>query len=178
MPNAAYPVPVPPQAGGMPGGFGPPRPGTTPTNMQPTPAGQPGAQNAGLDMINKILTTPRANMNMNVPGATGLQIGGGIAGFASTMEAPSIKVYNERQKYNEWEFIYDMKKDKRLVGAAAAGGNGMPQNNNPLGGTAPGGSMTPNNIPNPMMNPANPPQPANPNMMGPQAPTYPMPGRR
>ena len=53
------------------------------------------------------------------------------------MEAPSIKVYNERQKYNEWEFIYDMKKDKRLVGAAAASGNGMPQNNNPVGRSAP-----------------------------------------
>jgi len=147
--------------------------------MPSTPTGQPGAQNAGLDMINKILTTPRANMNTSVPGAPGLQIGGGIAGFASTMEAPSIKVYNERQKYNEWEFIYDMKKDKRLVGAAAAAGNnGMPQNNNPLGGAPPTGSgTTPTNIPNPMMNPPNPQ--AAPNGMGPQAPTtYPFPGRR
>jgi hypothetical protein len=88
-------------------------------------------------MINKILTTPRNNMG--VQGAQGLQIGGGIAGFASKYEAPSIKVYNERQKYNEWEFVYDMKKDKRLLGQAAGM---MPnQQQNPLGGS---------NVPNPL----------------------------
>ena len=70
----------------------------------------PGHQNQGLDMINKILTTPRSGMNMAIPGAPGLQVGGGIAGFASKVEAPSIKIYTERQKYNEWEFVYDMKK--------------------------------------------------------------------
>ena len=90
-------------------------------------------------MINKILTTPRSNMNMGVQGAPGLQIGGGIAGFASKYEAPSIKVYNERQKYNEWEFVYDMKKDKRLLGQAAGM---MPnQQQNPLGN---------GNVPNPL----------------------------
>jgi hypothetical protein len=127
-------------------------------------------------MINRILTTPRANVNMNIPGATGLQIGGGIAGFASTYEAPSIKVYNERQKYNEWEFIYDIKKDKRLLGAAAGGG--VPQNNNPLGGLPPGAGASPNpgNIPNPIVPPPNPQ--GNPNQFGPQTPTYPQPGRR
>jgi hypothetical protein len=101
-----------------------------------------------LEMINRILTTPRSN-TMQAPGAPGLQIGGGIAGFASMLEAPSIKIYNERQKYNEWEFIYDMKKDKRLLGAAAGGMNpNQPQN--PLGANP----MNPN-APNPMMqNPA------------------------
>jgi hypothetical protein len=45
--------------------------------------------------------------------AGGQQIGGGIAGVASKLEADSIKIYNERQKYNEWEFIYDLSKDKK-----------------------------------------------------------------
>jgi len=84
-------------------------------------------------MINKILTTPRSGMNMAIPGAPGLQVGGGIAGFASKVEAPSIKIYNERQKYNEWEFVYDMKKDKRMLGQAAGQQQGMTNNQNPLG---------------------------------------------
>ena len=142
----------------------------------PATPGQPGAQNAGLDMINRILTTPRSDgANMNAPGGNGMQVGGGIAGFASTYEAPSIKVYNERQKYNEWEFIYDMKKDKRLMGAAAGGMQNI-QNNNPLGGQQPGAA--PINVPNPMITPT-PPQQGNPGGFGgPQVPNYPQPGRR
>ena len=166
-PGLPYPVPGPP--GGqqqiqpqMPGIPGVPNPmgtpgvgGGFPTTGAAQPS-RPGAPaNAGLAMINQILTTPRGNMNMQVPGAPGLQIGGGIAGFASTHEAPSIKVYNERQKYNEWEFVYDSKKDKRLLGAAA--GQGVPQNRNPLGGSPIGGPLgtqpTGNRgqIPNPMV---------------------------
>jgi hypothetical protein len=41
-------------------------------------------------------------------------MGGGMAGVASKAENDSIKVYKDRQKYNEWEFVYDMKKDRRL----------------------------------------------------------------
>ena len=166
-PGLPYPVPGPPGSQQqiqpqMPGIPGVPNPMGTPgvgggfPTPTPTQPGRPGAPaNAGLAMINQILTTPRGNTNMQVPGAPGLQIGGGIAGFASTHEAPSIKVYNERQKYNEWEFIYDSKKDKRLLGAAA--GQGVPQNRNPLGGSPIGGPLgtqpTGNRgqIPNPMV---------------------------
>ncbi len=100
---------------------------------------------------------------MQVPGATGLQIGGGIAGFASRYEAPSIKVYNERQKYHEWEFIYDVKNDKRLQQGVPA--QGM---QNPLGGKNPTTSgpnqspnaspnQTPMQVPNPITSPIKPP---------------------
>jgi hypothetical protein len=126
-----YPVPVAPGAGST---------GFNPTNVVPQP-GQPAVPNQGLEMINKILTTPRSQMNMAVPGASGLQIGGGIAGVASVFEGPSIKVYNEREKYQEWEFVYDMKKDKRLLGAAGAVAN--QQNSNPLGNQQ---------VPNPLTN--------------------------
>jgi hypothetical protein len=44
-------------------------------------------------------------------GRQGMTIGGGIAGVASKSEDEGIKVYNERTKYNEWEFIYDPRKD-------------------------------------------------------------------
>jgi hypothetical protein len=98
-------------------------------------------------MIQQMLTSPRPDVaaQMNVPGAPGMSIGGGIAGVASTVESPSIKIYNERQKYNEWEFVYDMKKDKRIMGAMGGqmGGAQPPANmpGSPLPGSPPGGSM-------------------------------------
>ncbi|MGD0199178.1 MAG: hypothetical protein ABSD27_00350 [Bryobacteraceae bacterium] len=44
-------------------------------------------------------------------GRGNLSIGGGIAGVASKFEGAGIKVYGDRTKYNEWEFIYDVRKD-------------------------------------------------------------------
>jgi hypothetical protein len=58
---------------------------------------------------------------------TGQQIGGGIAGVASTAEGSGIKVYNDRDKYEEWEFIYDPKKDKRLTGMVQTGSGQLGQ---------------------------------------------------
>jgi hypothetical protein len=52
----------------------------------------------------------------------GTQVGGGIAGVASEAKNPSIKVYNERKKYNEWEFVYDKTKDRGLAGVMGNGG--------------------------------------------------------
>ena len=43
-------------------------------------------------------------------------IGGGIAGVASKREQEGIKIYNEKKKYNEWEFVYDISKDKTRTG--------------------------------------------------------------
>jgi hypothetical protein len=73
----------------------------------------PGAApNPALEMIQRLLTTPRPG---GQPGAAsqpaGQTIGGGIAGFASTYDAEGIKVYRERTNYTEWEFIYDVKED-------------------------------------------------------------------
>jgi hypothetical protein len=67
-------------------------------------AANPGSNNA-LGMIQNLLTTPQQpqNGNMTAIGA------GGLAGVASTYKAPSIKIYKDRQKYNEWEFIFDLK---------------------------------------------------------------------
>ena len=47
-----------------------------------------------------------------------MQLGGGIAGFASTVERTGIKIYNTMEKYNEWEFIYDPTKDTPGVAGA------------------------------------------------------------
>lgn len=83
---------------------------------------QPGQMGAGMGQMGQ----------PGVPGA-GVALGPGIAGVASKFEAEGIKVVNERTKYNEWEFIYDIKKDmeKQGAGGAAMGNN----TNNPLGGS-------------------------------------------
>jgi len=57
-----------------------------------------------------------------LPGIGGTQIGGGIAGVASESTGPAIIVYNERKKYNEWEFVYDQSKDRGLAGVQRNGG--------------------------------------------------------
>ena len=106
-------TPTDPNAPGMPtgnpGSFG--QPGMNPT--------QPGA-NPAADLIRGLLTGPRAMPN--VPGTTAgaSQIAvGSIAGVASKVEKRGIKIYNERDKYNEWEFIYDFAKDRTGAGQLA-----------------------------------------------------------
>lgn len=149
----------------------------------PAGAGPPGS---AASLINQILTTPRPG---GLPGLGGAQppqpgagtavsgltpaaaapqqqiIGAGIAGVASTREQEGIKTYNERKKYNEWEFVYDVTKDPTKVpqmpagmtGAAGATGaqNNAANTNNPssnpvaagqsitAGGTATGTATTP-----------------------------------
>jgi type II secretory pathway pseudopilin PulG len=99
-----------------------PIPGLPGLSTPGLPAGTPQT-NPGLQAIQQILTTPRAPPT-GVGAPQNNTIGGGIAGIASTHTGPSIKVYKERQKYEEWEFIY--------VPAQAAGGAGA------VPGTAPG----------------------------------------
>jgi hypothetical protein len=66
-------------------------------------------------MIQRILTTPRPGGLTPTQGQSTFTIGGGIAGVATTLEAEGIKVYNERTKYNEWEFVYDFRKDRSML---------------------------------------------------------------
>jgi hypothetical protein len=107
-------------------------------------------------MINQLLTTPRpgglnglgaqpqtATPPGGIPGTAVATtaatqtpvtqtIGGGIAGIASTRTQEGIKVYNDKKKYNEWEFVYDVTKDPTKNGGAgqipAANQNGNPAN--------------------------------------------------
>jgi uncharacterized membrane protein YgcG len=77
-----------------------------------------GGSNQATDMIGRILTSPRTQPAPNTQQG-GQQVGAGIAGVASTSESPSIMVYNDRTNYNEWEFIFDLTKQR-----AAANPNG------------------------------------------------------
>jgi hypothetical protein len=111
----------PQQPGVQPQPFGaqPRQPGAP---QQPTPGTAPGAApNAALGLINQILTTPRQPPAGVTGGSTGLQMQGGIAGVASKDADIGIMRYHDRKKYNEWEFIYDYKKDKTLGAVAGAG---------------------------------------------------------
>ncbi|HWY46582.1 MAG TPA: hypothetical protein VNX70_04320, partial [Bryobacteraceae bacterium] len=50
----------------------------------------------------------------------GLTGGGtGIAGVATNAEGKGIHVVNDHTKYKEWEFVYDLKNDKSVLGAGA-----------------------------------------------------------
>jgi hypothetical protein len=109
-------------------------------------------------MIQNLLTTPRQPPSSISGFTTGNT--GGIAGVASTAEGKGIHVVNDHSKYKEWEFVYDLKKDKTVVGAAgvnqqqqlqqqmqqnqngALGGSSSPFSSGP--GTSPGAS-TPGN---------------------------------
>jgi hypothetical protein len=103
-----------------------------------------GQSNQAVDLIQRILTTPR----QAPPGVgQGAVVGmvGGIAGVASKQDGEGIKVYKERTLYKEWEFLYDMKEDKSGQMAAAMGQAGFapgqtPGQANPLGGAPAGAS--------------------------------------
>jgi hypothetical protein len=101
--------------------FAPPPYGSS--SLTPTGAG-PG-NTPVPDLIHTMLTQPRAR-----PGGLGggMTIGAGIAGVASTLEAEGIKSYNDRTKYNEWEFIYDPRKDIAMQTMGMQPGGLPPQN--------------------------------------------------
>lgn len=109
------------------------------------PSGGPGqVPAAAADLIRSILTTPRQG---GLPGGQGVGQGGlgpGIAGVASKREATGIKIYNERTRYDEWEFLYDQSKEaKSAMGAAGVNSQGTNQPGSPLQGSQPGSSLNP-----------------------------------
>jgi len=145
-------------AGGRPG-FNPlqgvPQPGMGVANSQMGPANQAIPQILGQ------LTNPQQNRGFTVgitpngppvgtpngmlPGTAGMMGGGvgmfgagGIAGVASKYKGEGIKLIEERSKINEWEFIYDPRKDKRMTGGGGMSG----QFGGGLNGGPPTGSQT------------------------------------
>ncbi|NWF82866.1 MAG: hypothetical protein HXY18_03450 [Bryobacteraceae bacterium] len=86
------------------GSFGSPQPGQ-------------GAPNQAIQAIRGILSGGRPNQPQTA--GAGAAIPGGIAGFASKLDMQSIKIYNERSNYKEWEFLFDMKKELEARGKKA-----------------------------------------------------------
>jgi hypothetical protein len=154
---------------------------TLPGSQNPSPnfpqPGLPGSnpsaqQTTAAAIINQILMSPNPRGVAGLGGMQGAMMGGGIAGVASKTEGDSIMVVNDRSKYNEWEFVYDITKDKPLPNPNTSGGVGRPasqlgsQPTTTPAGTSPFGPATPGNFtPNPTgQNPAG------------QIPTPPLPG--
>ena len=112
VPNAPGPPPF-----GAPGSRGPVSSqagGAYPMPVAGNPAARPGApgSNQAIDLIRKILTTPRPGGMPGAAAAPSFVLGSGIAGVASKIDAEGIKIYAERTNYKEWEFIYDQSQDK------------------------------------------------------------------
>ncbi|HLX70948.1 MAG TPA: type II secretion system protein, partial [Verrucomicrobiae bacterium] len=84
----------------------------TPQNGQP---GAPDANAATGDNSNNGQPGQNAangNSNSN-NGPNGQVFGGGaIVGVASTSKAKSIRIFNKKEHYNEWQFIYDPSTDR------------------------------------------------------------------
>jgi hypothetical protein len=125
QPVIQFPPGIAPPPGGTPGQPSPNTPNTPfPQQGQqpgqpfiPGQAGTPGAPpQTAANMIQNLLTTPRQPPS-SISGFTSGNTGG-IAGVASTAEGKGIHVVNDHSKYKEWEFVYDLKKDKTVVGAA------------------------------------------------------------
>ncbi len=113
-------------------------PGAAAGGAPPAALGAQGVGTQASDLIRRLLTTPRPG---GLAGLRGQQQGAGnqpafsegIAGVASKAEEQGVKVYQGRELYNEWEFVYDYRQDDQF-GAGALGG---------LGGQGEGGGLQP-----------------------------------
>jgi hypothetical protein len=97
---------------------------------------QPGAMSGqATSLIGDLLTRPRPGGLAGLQGQAAQQQGApaaafqeGIAGVASKSERSGVKVYKDRETFNEWEFVYDYRTDAQVGAmgaqtAPAAGGN-------------------------------------------------------
>lgn len=93
----------------------------------PTGAQRPGQQATAS------LGTPAQQTLQSGFGSTGATAAGGIIGVTSKSKETSIKVYNGRNKYNEWAFIY-VQTAQRPTGSGAAMPGGRPGQGGPAQG--------------------------------------------
>jgi hypothetical protein len=121
--------------------------GTVQVPGQLPQGGVPGApgSNPGLNMIQQLLTTPRAPPPGIGPATTDQSTGAAIAGVASKFAGPSIKSFGGRTDYSEWEFVFQPQQQQ--VMPASQQQNGTQQNGQTgvgIGGTGIAPSSSPN----------------------------------
>ena len=103
--------------------------GTAGTAGRGAAGGSPLSGGAGASagqLINRLLTSPRPGgmagaMGPAAPAVTAQAFERGIAGVASTSEESGVVVYDGRQNYNEWEFVYDYRQDTQQMAGGAQG---------------------------------------------------------
>lgn len=103
----------------------PARPGGSDASRRPAGSGSPAGEGDPASLvagsgaaatISRLLTTPRT-AGAAGPARAAVQAAAtqvferGIAGVASQSEAAGVRVYDGRERYNEWEFVYDYRKD-------------------------------------------------------------------
>lgn len=130
--------------GGNPGATTPP---TGLAQTQNPPTGQPQNQAGGGGQLGTLATTGIGN---------GQTVGGGqIMGVASVSKKQGIKEFNDKDHYDEWYFVYDLRLEQ-------SGGSGVTVAAPRAGGNTTGSSGTPKNPdaqPTPVQTPApTPPQ--------------------
>ena len=111
--------------------------------------GSQGMNQQAANVIGRLLTQPRPGGLQGLRGRGGSTSGQtgfskGIAGVASRVEDRGVMVYEGRENYNEWEFVYDYRQDQG-IGAAGAGVPGTMAGQRPAGGQpglTSGGFMT------------------------------------
>ena len=126
--GVGYPAPGSPAGFNSPNGFNAqgnyqPQSGQAGNQLQPGQPGQPSNPSSGSTFNNPSGTTG-INASTNIGAG-----GGGIAGVASTASGSGIMVINDRRKFREWEFVYDVTKDKTMGGGVQ---NQQPQNQQQL----------------------------------------------
>lgn len=140
-------------------------PNTTP-GATPNKPGTPNAAQGQSDSSdsNNEPKSPFVSASGQSAGAT---LGGTpIVGVASISKADSIRVFNKKKKYNEWQFVYDPSSDRggllnapvqpgmqqAVVGNVPGNQNGQMNNSNGFGSNSPfnNGSSSPNSNPGSM----------------------------
>ena len=99
----------------------------------PTGAQRPGQQ------ATTSLGTPAQQTPQSGFGSTGATGAGGIIGVTSKSKESSIKIYNGRNKYNEWAFVYIQTAQRPGGPGAVTPGQGRPGQGGPGGAGGPGG---------------------------------------
>lgn len=97
-------------------------PASGPASQSPGNAAGLAAGSGAAAMINRLLTSPRPGgltprAGTQTPVASAPVFERGIAGVASTSEDFGVKVYGGKELYNEWEFVYDYRKDADVKGS-------------------------------------------------------------
>ena len=103
--------------------------------MQPGTGSSQVAQRPGQSANTRLSAPAQQQMQSGIPGAPGVQ--GGVIGVTSKSKDQSIKIYNGRDHYNEWAFIFVQTAQRpgqsvniqALPGQGGPGGRGGPGQN-------------------------------------------------
>ena len=78
-------------------------------------------------------TTSTSSASGGTTSSTSSTFGGlGVMGFSPGLSKKSILVYKTKQRYNEWEFVYDPVADQKLISSSSLGSNTVSTNSSAI----------------------------------------------